>query len=279
MSEYSDRVGDEASLLKRYLQANESEVQLLGVHTTRPLGFCDMLLSGELLCSKEVQGFLRNVQKHRGPQSQANGGISFSLGHVSFRYSNREIRCRDSYRNGLGVLLPAEQLIEMCPWRVSHCSSAGGLSEKELSPSNILEAVHRARRDGRLFCDGYGNVFELILSATENGGKVAYPRISLTDSGVLLAIPGRKRRALERMLSYRQEMWRQTDRDLESWPGRYKVLRSRLPLEDLLRKRELKLRVKKYLKTFSWERFRVFWYDDRNLDYAHLRLSLKEVVA
>lgn len=255
-----------------YRLADCEQVDLWGCHTTRPLGFCDMLLSRRVVCSLQVSEYLRDIQTHRSGGYCYNETISFTLGQVSYRYSGGSVTHHSDYRDGVGILLPLDLLLQKHPWKISHCSKAGGIPENELSEANLSLAIHSARVADQLDGDGFGNLFELLLMKSTKEER-SYPQIKLMDKDVVVAVPEQHRAALERLLYSRQKRWDETACTLAKWPGSGS-LKTRLRLDCSRSKAFLQESIEPYLEPFSWDNFNMLFYQEHNLQEALFKLSL-----
>jgi len=279
---------NEEAIKKLYIAKPDAEVKLLCSYTTRREGFLDILLSGCLLSSEEAMNLLGNVKTHRGNSMKAvgesnhfdtNNSISFSTGFVSYKYSNPSITKREDFIGGLGVLVPLERILEHPYLGFSHCSKIGEIKNYKLNKDNIREAVHIARKQGVLYDDGYGNVFEVSLEPelkkkeTFFANVKAYPRLSLIENGISIAIPEFEKGKIEKELRKKQEAYKRfldkiIDKDLEEM--QWKTIDGR----NLFYIKKMIPFIKKLVKPFDLDRLPIVWYKERNLDIALQSLAI-----
>lgn len=281
---------DEQSIRKLYVEKPDEEVRLLCSYTTRKEGFLDVLLSGSLLSSEEARKLLGTIKTHRG-SSMTSGGresyynanhhISFSTGFVSFKYSDPSLRAREDYVGGLGVLVPLERILEHPHLGFSHCSDVGGIENYDLNKSNIIPAVHMARKQGVLYDDGYGNIFEVALwpelqkdDSSSFPRVITYPRLALAGD-VVVAIPESERGTIESDVRKKQEEYK---RFLDKIAGQnpeelqWKTIDGR----DLFYVKEMVPFMEGLVKPFEIDKLPIVWYKDRNLDVALERLAISQ---
>ncbi|GHV22933.1 hypothetical protein FACS189428_5740 [Clostridia bacterium] len=84
-----------------------------------------------------------------------------------------------------------------------------------LTRDNILPAVQKARKDGELFDDGGGNVFEIEVEPTGEERK-QLPKIPLSDT--IIAIPLAMKEKFEALLLARQQLHQELLVKLETLP-------------------------------------------------------------
>jgi hypothetical protein len=161
----------EDGIKNNYVELPDERITLLCSYTTRLEGFLDIVLSGNIIASREAARLLGKIHTHR-TDSMSNGQrgsnyfgqndyISLSTGFVSFKYSDPSIRYRGEYLGGYGFFMPLRLALQNQRLSFSHCSHAGGINDFDLHRGNIVASTHKARKNGELFDDGYGNVFEV----------------------------------------------------------------------------------------------------------------------
>lgn len=278
-----DQITDESETAEKYIELPEENVTLLCSYTTRIAGFIDILLSGHLLSSRQASNLLGRIQTHRDLKSDdsqtrstyasENDYISFSTGFVSFNYSDRAIRRKEDYIGGYGFFTPLKTLLTKPNLRFSHCSKKGGIYNYDLNRDNIQDAVHIARKEGQLFDDGYGNVFEVQYHPCTNNGNstTKYPRIPIEEG--IIGIPYDKKEEIQREIIEKQakyseliqEINRQLDQSANTGvniPGRY-----------IINPETTKDTISQMLEPIDLSQLPIYWYKQRNLDLALQALS------
>ena len=281
---------NDQTIRKLYVEKPDEEVSLLCSYTTRREGFLDVLLSGSLLSSEEARKLFGIVKTHRGSSMTAGGResyhdanhyISFSTGFVSFKYSDPSLRERKDYVGGLGVLVPLERILEHPHLGFSHCSDMGGIENYNLNGDNIRPAVHRARKQGVLFDDGYGNIFEVGLGPELKKERssslpkvISYPRLELQGE-VVVAIPESERGTIESDVKRKQEEYK---RFLDKIAGQNleEVRGKTIDGRDLFYAREMIPFIAGIVEPFEIDRLPIVWYKDRNLDVVLQRLAISQ---
>src|SRR3989344_2875446 len=271
---------DDAAINRLYKELPDDKVRLLCSYATRREGFLDILLSGVVMSSEEVLRLLGKVSTHRGSSMTVGGKedffttnsyISLSTGFVSFKYSDPAMLNWDSRTGGVGVFVPLEKVLAYTYLGFSHCSSKGAIKSYDLNRENIRSAVHIARRDGELFDDGFGNVFEIALCATMKGGAnrfgvESYTRLEIAGD-VLVAIPMNEREVIEQELAQRQ--------------ARDGVFLEKLSTVELNKRLSISIDdrdiwypektiefVRKMTKPVDLDALPIYWYSQKNLDMA-----------
>ncbi len=261
-----------------YVEKADKDVELLCSHTTRRDGFLDVLLSGNVLCSDEAEKVMGCVGTHRGGIYGKNRDISFSTGFVSYKYSGHDVWNRKDYVGGLGIFVPLESMLKFPNLSFSHCSFKGDVEESDLNKVNMTGLVHKVRKDGELYDDGYGNVFEIgmnsVLEDSDNPRSkvVSYPRLKLGED-VVVAIPNNERGRIENDLVQRQRCYKEfldkvSGLDVEESRWSEVDGRSLFYLDMMVPFME------KMVEPFDIEELPVVWYGDRNLDGILKRISV-----
>ena len=281
---------DEQIIRKLYVEKPDEEVRLLCSHTTRKEGFLDMLLSGYLLSSEEARELLGTIKTHRGSSMtrgeienyhNANQYISFSTGFVSFKYSNPLLSARENYVGGLGVFVPLERILEHPQVSFSHCSNIGGIENYNLNKNNIKSAVHIARKQGVLYDDGYGNIFEVALEPKLQKDRtssftrvISYPRLKLTGD-VIVTIPEAERGTIEKEIIKRQEEYKRfLDKITSQNPEELKW--KKIDGREIIYIKKMIQFIENLVNTFEIDKLPIIWYQDRNLDIALQRLAISQ---
>ena len=280
---------NEEAIKREYIKRPEEQVNLLCSYTTRREGFLDMLLSKTLLSSEEARRLLGKVNTHRG-SSMTKGGmeticdtnyeISLSTGFVSFKYSDPSIRRREDYVGGLGILVPLEGILAYPDLRFDHCSDKGGIKDYELNEENIHEAVHKARRMGELYDDGFGNVFgvEMWSKFDENMSSgffkkvIQYSRLEL-NGDILVAIPESEQDSIMDSVQKRQEEHEQFLSQIESEDSE-QLLFQKIDGRNIYFAEESIPFLKKLTEPFKIEDLPIIWYSQKNLDIALQYLAI-----
>lgn len=272
---------NEETIKKLYIERPDSEVKLLTSYTTRHNGFLDILLSGQILSSKEVQNLIGNVKTHRGTSMthgnteryyDLNDCLSFSTGFVSFKYSNPEIENIKKYVGGLGIISTLENILKNPDLTFSHCSNKGGIKNFDLNRENIYSAVHKTRKSGELHDDGYGNLFEIIINPSNKNKQLNYPSIELSNE-LIIAIPHNKKEKIKNELIKRQDEYKK----FMDYVGnkshdelRFKVFEGR----QLFYPEKTIPFIEKMTKLFDIDKLNIRWYNDKNLDIFLQRLAI-----
>ncbi len=278
---------DEQTIRRHYIEKPDEEVKLLCSYTTRREGLLDVLLSGSLLSSEEAKKLLGKVKAHRSLMRgecekdyfDINNDISISTGFVSFKYSNLSIRTREDYNGGLGILVPLEKILKYPRLGFNHCSDMGGIQNYNLNKENIKSAVHKARKQGVLYDDGYGNIFEVSLlpelkkdASSSFPRVISYPRLKLIDN-VVVAIPESERGKIVNSVIKRQEKYKKF---LDKISGKnpeelqWKTIDGR----DLYYVKKMVPFIEKMVEPFDIDKLPIIWYKDRNLDVVLQRLAI-----
>ncbi|PKL36741.1 hypothetical protein CVV38_02465 [Candidatus Peregrinibacteria bacterium HGW-Peregrinibacteria-1] len=277
----------EDEIRKNYINLPAEKITLLCSYTTRLEGFLDILLSRNVISSREATKLLGTVHTHRGNSmgdgrksasySAQNDYISLSTGFVSFKYSDPSIAKREDYIGGYGFFTPLQSVLDEERLSFSHCSSKGGIKNYDLNRSNITSAVHQSRSAGDLFDDGFGNTFEVQLMPTPKDGSytavLEYPKIPLSDG--VLAIPLDERSRIEELLHKRQEMYQKLADDISAIRPERATEWQYLDGRDLLNPQITKEYLSTMLHPISLSELPIFWYPQRNLDLALQYLSQK----
>ena len=262
-----------------YTTLPDSEIRLMCSYATRLPGFLDILLSKCIMSSAEAHLLLGMVSTHRGDSMSGgvvgrftqNDYISFSTGFVSTKYSDPELKRfgLDEYVGGVGVFVPLEKILQYKSISFSHCSQKGGIKNYDLNKDNITAAVHQTRKEGELFDDGYGNLFEVSI---DTGYK--YPRLPI-DENVVIAIPIGMKDEISELLFERRQMYI----DL------YEEIKDRDPEE--LRFTEIDGRdfghnpaaiqsfIPNMLGEINLDAMPIYWYTEKNLNDALKRVSCR----
>ena len=282
---------DEQTIRMKYIERLDDQVKLLCSYTTRREGFLDILLSKALLSSEETRRLLGKVKTHRGSSMtrggreslfDANHEISFSTGFVSFKYSDPSIIIREDYIGGLGVFVPLDTILEHPYLGFSHCSSKGGIKDYKLNKDNIRAAVHQTRRSGKLYDDGYGNVFEVGMwpefDENESSGLfrkvIAYPRLALSGD-VVVAIPENERKSIVTDVHRRQEEYAKFFDQVRREDPKQLKLKS-IDGRDLYPPEESISFMEKMLEPLKIDELPIVWYPQKNLDIALQRLAISQ---
>lgn len=197
---------DEAAIERQYQSCSENELDILASHVSRPSGFVDILLSGEIKTSREVSRLLGSVNTHRHGDRISiygeNKTISFSAGMISWRYGNRDLMSARDYC-GWGFVTSAEKFLQSAI-EFSHASSVGDVIDFDLNKDNFNSSFHLARRRGELDDqDGYGNIFEIILHGPAADSKIL-PNYKLSD-GVVLIPEADRSQVMTKLIKRREE--------------------------------------------------------------------------
>ncbi len=263
---------NESEIRTLYQTLPDEKISVYGAYTTRMEGFLDILLSRFLLCSEEVYWLLGRVHTHRGeyePVPGLNSSISFSPGHVSYKYSNRDFDSRVDFQGGVGVFVPLPALLTHEPLQFMHTNSIGNLGMYDVSTKNIIPAVHRARREGRLQSEkdsGYGYIFETMLYASGEYRKwTKFPRIDLEDKSNVIAAPASMKEQIYQELDQRRMYHQQC---LEILNGNNHVVSPPFYKSDIVNKEKTTAFLQRMVEPFDEKRINLWWYPHRNLEIA-----------
>ncbi len=272
---------DEKEICRLYQSLPDEKIKLYGAYTTRFEGFIDILLSKQVLCSEEVYWLLGDVNTHRGmaiPGSdtryeEPNASISFSLGHVSFRYYDWKIKSRDQFEGGVGVFVPLQKLLECDPVDFMHSSWVGNIGMYDVTKENIKEEAHRARKEGKLIDSGFGYVFEILLRAEGEYKKwTRFPSVGLTDAEVITVIPESMRDRVYQEIGERQKfyqgLWERL-RDPETREEEFIEIGNRC----VIYPDKTEALLEKMLEPFDEGDLNLLWYNERNMEVALKRMA------
>lgn len=280
---------DEQAITRAYIEKSDEELRLFCSYATRREGFLDILLSGFVMSSEEARGLLGKVKTHRGSSMSfdreerlfnVNNYISLSTGFVSHAYSDPSVMHREDFVGGLGVLVLLNRVLEFPYLQFSHSSETGGIKNYKLNRDNIKDAVHKSRKDGELYDDGYGNIFEVELRSEVDENRpsifekvISYTRLELKDC--VVAIPEQEKGTIINELYLRQESYKQllsTISKYEPEELRWKHIDGRQFWEP---QKALSF-IERLVQPFDIDELPVFWYPHRNLDVALQYLSIKQ---
>ena len=178
--------------------------------------------------------------------------------------------------------MPLEKILEYPYLSFSHCSEKGCIKNFDLNRDNIVKAVHRARKKGELYDDGYGNVFEVELEPKFKDGQskfsnfkniISYPRLDIRK-GAIIAIPENEREDITKGLIERQQEYKRfLDKISKEDPEelKWKTIDGR----NLFYIKELKDIMKKITLPFNLESLPIFWYPYKNIDIALQYLAVQ----
>ncbi len=253
---------NDTQIQKEYAQRANEDIQLLCANTTRRDGFMDVLLSKALLSSTQAMKCLGKVQAHRG-KFGLNDYVSFSSGHVSYRYSNRDIENKESYVGGMGIFFPLKKIISYTDISFSHCSNRGNLSDEDLDRKNISQALHYARTHEELDVhDGYGNLFEIGVGFKQ----VTLPKLDL-DKDAIIAIPSHEKQQLVVDLKKRHQDYVELYSSLKD-KSFGDILGRSVPGRTFYYPDKTKSFLETISQPFDIEELPIYWYDHKNLDIA-----------
>lgn len=261
----------------RYRNLPDQSISLLCSYVTRMDGFLDILLSRKIISSGQAKKMLGAVKTHRGSMghfSDKNDYISFSTGFVSFKYSDNEIRNRDEYVGGLGILVPLQVILQYPRISFSHTSTVGNIKNFDLNAGNIVESVHHARRSGELCDDGYGNLFEVSMEARYRKGDtslfktpIEYPILPI-DEGVIVAIPESQKTYFEDLLKGRQSTYRSICKEIQDMDVEKLRFSDILGIDFSSNPQEIKDYLPTMLQPIDLESLPIYWYPEKNLEIA-----------
>lgn len=280
---------NEEAIKREYIERPDEQVNLLCSYTTRREGFLDILLSKTILSSEETKRLLGKVETHRGSSMtiggmeticDANYEIGFSTGFVSFKYSDVSIRRREDYVGGLGILVPLGRILEHPNLGFDHCSDKGGIKDYKLNKENIHEAVHKARRMGELYDDGFGNVFEVGMRSKfdENMSSgffkkvIQYSRLELNGDD-FVAIPESEQDSIIDAVQKRQEEYEQFLNKIDKEDSE-QLLFKQIDGRNIFFAEESIPFMKKLTEPFKIEDLPIIWYSQKNLDIALQYLAI-----
>ncbi len=269
---------------KKYIEANNQDINLFCSYTTRLDGFLDILLSWQILCSKEINELLGKVNTHRGDTMgegtnffSLNNYISLSTGFVSYAYSNGKntgINSIEEYIGWVGIFLPTQIILQQNRISFSHCSTKGDIKNFDLNKGNFFQAIHKTRKKGELFDDGYGNVFEILIEALYENNEYSptkkpleYPRIDI--SPYIIAIPANMREKLWELLEKRQRKYKKLLEQIQNSKLNSNDFNG-LKIDDReFRQIDKTLEfLSKMIKPININNLAIFWYKQKNLNIA-----------
>jgi len=276
----------ESNLNTLYISLPDESICLSCSFATRLQGFLDIILSGFVMSSHEAQRLLGDVHSHRGATMggpkyySLNDYISFSTGFVSFKYSDTEIRTLAEYVGGYGVFVPLQDVLRNEHIGFSHCSRLGGITNYDLNRGNIVNAVHMARKQGKLFDDGYGNVFEVSLDPVYCEGETGlrktiscYPRLDLGGNVKAFAPLSEKDGVIEKLLE-RQNRYRLLYEKIKDMKAEEIAFQTVLGVNFDHDPEPIKKFIPSMLSPIDVDILPVDWYPERNLNDALKRASV-----
>lgn len=243
---------NEETINNKYINLEDSKINILSSYTTRLNWFLDILLRWKIISSKEIHNNiwdLINVDNHRWWYFWNNDTISLSTWFVSFKYFDKRIENRESFNWWTWFFLDLNSILNQSNLDFSHCSSIWWIEEYNLNKNNILNATHIARKNWELYDDWYWNLFEILLKKYEN----KFPEIDIKNT--IIAIPYNMKDNLIMLLKERQEFYK-----------------------NLLNEAETE-KEKSFIKWYIWniniDDLTIYWYKEKNLEIAMKNLSIK----
>ncbi len=284
MSQVLGEFPSDEEIQKRYIDAPDSQVELLCSYTTRLEGFIDILLSWEILTSKQATDLLGEVNTHRwssmgwGKGRGINDYISFSTWFVSYKYSDATISRREDYIWWYGFFTKLETLLRS-PLSLSHLWYNSSFS-KERDPRVVSKEdlptlhhlppfIHDIRKKWFLYDDGYGNLFELMMQVEGSN----QPEYSVYNG--ILAIPLSEKRKIRTLIRERQTYYKEIVKKLESKLSEHP--RTYADNKYFANKAQTLNYLTKLTHPVDFGQLPIYRYTQKNLDIAMQYLSLKQL--
>lgn len=160
---------------REFIGRPDQDIRMLASHLTRPSGYLDMLLTGKIMTSREVSRLFGRVNTHRKGYTGENSTISFSSGHVSWKYGGDISMNSAKQYCGWGFMTSVEAVMQAGAISVSHCSKSGGVVDCLVQPHELPLCFHRIRRAAEMDAvDGYGDFLELLLRRENDKQLIQY---------------------------------------------------------------------------------------------------------
>lgn len=278
---------NESEIQQRYINLPDEQVNILCSYTTRLEGFIDIILSKQLLCSRQVGELLGKVNTHRWESMRTkkmndrysqNDYISVSSWFVSYKYSDSKIKSRQDYKWWYWILIPVQKVFEQENLEISHCSNNRWVNNREMDKEKIFNGIHLARKQWELTDDWFWNIFEIMIwTSYEKPDNflsrmvLQYPKISVTDC--IIAIPLNEKENIERLLLEKQKLYIDLLNKIANTSQEDRIWLT-IDDRDIINPQKTIEFLQEMTEHTDLSQLPIYWYSHKNLDVALQYLSI-----